>query len=285
MAVLPILYYLIFHYWPMYGLIIAFKRFSPGLGILRSKWVGFQYFQQFLSDVFFIRTIRNTLLINVYQLIFGFPVPIIFALLLNEMGSGKIKRLCQTISYLPHFISAMIVCSIIIQFTQDKGVITVLLSKIFGFEPINLLIKPGYFRPIYIIQSIWQNFGWNSIIYLAALAGVDMALYEAATVDGANRWQKMIHITLPSILPTIMIILTLRIGSLMSEGSEKILLLYNPAIYETADVISTYVYRRGLMQMDYSYGSAVGLFNSVVNLLLLVSGNYISKKLTENSLW
>lgn len=284
MAVPIIAYYIIFCYVPMYGVTIAFKDFSIKAGILGSKWVGFKYFRDFFNSYYFLRLIRNTLLINIYDLLWSFPAPIIFALLLNEIRSNLLKRTVQTITYLPHFISMVVICGIILDFTSTKGVINVLLGYL-GIEPSNLMARPEFFRTVYIGSGIWQGIGWGSIIYLSALSGIDPQLYEAATIDGANRWKQVWHVTLPGIAPTIIILLILRLGSMMSVGFEKIFLLYNPMTYETADVISTFVYRKGLIDFDYSYSTAVGLFNSVINFALLVIANKLSKKYSETSLW
>ncbi|MFU0799299.1 MAG: ABC transporter permease subunit [Xylanivirga thermophila] len=282
---LPILaYYIIFCYIPMYGVTIAFKDFSIKLGILKSPWAGFKYFKDFFNSYYCLRVIKNTLLLNLYDLLWGFPAPIILALLLNELRNQKFKRCVQTVTYLPHFVSMVVICGIIIEFVSTDGLINVLLSYL-GIEPSNMLTRPELFRTIYISSGIWQGIGWGSIIYLASLTGIDPALYEAATIDGAGRWKQTLHVTLPGIAPTIIILLILRLGSMMSVGFEKILLLYNPMTYETADVISTYVYRKGLLDFDYSYSAAVGLFNSIINFLLLIIANTLSRKLTEESLW
>ena len=282
---LPVLaYYIIFHYGPMYGVIIAFKNFSPGRGILGSSWVGFQWFKDFFSSYYFGRLLRNTVLINVLNLIFSFPAPIILALLLNELRHERFKKTVQTVSYLPHFISLVVICGMIHDFTARDGIINDIVEW-FGGERKTMLLEPGLFRPIYIISGSGQNGGSDSIIYLAALSGIDQELYEAAVIDGANRWKQTLHITLPGILPTIVILLIMRIGAMMNVGHEKIILLYNSNIYETADVISTFVYRKGLSQANYSYSAAVGLFNSIVNFVLIILANWFSRKATEISLW
>lgn len=286
LLVLPVLvYYAIFHYIPMYGVIIAFKQFKPLKGILGSDWAGFYYFQLFFESAYFWRLLKNTLLLSIYSLLWGFPVPIIFALLLNELKEGLFKKSVQTISYLPHFISIVVICGMIVNFTSPKGGVINTMLGWFGIAPIPFLTEPSWFRDIYISSSIWQSFGWSSIIYLAAIAGIDPQLYEASEMDGANRWQKMWYITLPCLLPTIVILLILNVGNLMDVGFEKINLLYNPTTYETADVISTYVYRQGIQNADYSYSTAIGLFNNVINLILLVTVNRISRKVSETSLW
>lgn len=279
-----ILYYLIFHYKPMYGAIIAFKDFTPSKGIMGSPWVGFKHFQEFFTDYYFMRILKNTLIISINSLIFSFPAPIILALLLNELKSKWFSRTVQTISYMPHFISMVVICGILKQFTMDDGIITYIFS-LFGFEKVTMLSQPQLFVPIYVGSGIWQEIGWGAIIYLAALTGIDQEQYEAAKIDGANRWKQTLHVTLPGIAPTIIILLILRMGSILSVGFEKIILLYNPSIYETADVISTYVYRKGLLEFNWSFSSAVGLFNSVINFILIILANWMSKKVNETSLW
>jgi putative aldouronate transport system permease protein len=268
----------------MYGAIIAFKDFSPSKGILGSPWVGFKHFINFFEGHYFRRLVMNTLMINVYDLIFGFPAPIILALLINEVKSKFYKRTVQTISYLPHFISLVVICGIIVDFTAKDGIISQLIS-IFGGEKRNLLLQPQLFKTIYVSTNIWQSMGWSSIIYLAALSGIDPHLYEAATTDGANRWRQTISITIPGILPTVFTLLVLRIGQMMNVGFEKIFLLYNPVTYETADVISTFVYRVGLLDANFSYSAAVGLFNSVINFALVIIANNLSRRFNEASLW
>ena len=279
-----VLYYLLFNYYPMYGAQIAFRDFSPGKGIWGSEWVGLKHFARFFDSVFAKRLIRNTLSINIKNLLFGFPAPIILALMLNEVRSLRFKRTVQTVSYLPHFISTVVIAGMIHQFVGTDGFITQLLQS-FGYDGKNLLNNPDMFQPIYVISDIWQSVGWGSIIYIAAIAGVDAELYEAARIDGAGRWRQMLHITLPGITPTVITMFILRIGSMMSLGSEKIILLYNSAIYEKADVISSYVYRIGLQEQNYSFSAAVGLFNSVINMILVLTFNKISKKIAGYGLW
>ncbi len=285
LLILPaILYYTIFCYKPMYGIIIAFKDFSPGKGIFGSPWVGLKHFEAFFSSYYFWRLLKNTLSISLTSIVFGFPAPIIFALLLNEIRNMKFKRVVQTVTYMPHFISLVVICSLIKLFTAEDGIITSLLSVV-GFEPVTMLSKSRYFVPLYVISGIWQEVGWGSIIYLSALTAIDPGLYEAATIDGATRWQQTLHVTLPGITSTIIIMLILRMGSVMSVGYEKIILLYNEGIFETADVISTFVYRKGLQQFQWSYSTAVGLFNSVINFAIVFAVNQISRRVSEVSLW
>lgn len=285
LLVLPvILYYIIFCYVPMYGALIAFKEYSPGKGFFESPWVGFTYFEQFFSSVFFGRVLKNTLVISIVSLVVSFPMPIVLALLVNEVTSKTFRKTVQTISYLPHFISLVVICGMIKDFTSVEGIINDIIV-LFGGERTPLLANPKMFTPIYVLSGVWQEVGWGSIIYIAAIAGVDQSLYEAAGIDGAGRLRQVWHVTLPSILPTIIILFIMRVGNLLNVGFEKIILLYNPSIYESADVISSYVYRKGILEYNYSYSTAVGLFNSVVNFTLLVATNYISKKTTENGLW
>ena len=261
LLVMPgVLWYLLFAYSPMYGLVIAFKDFQPFKGIAASPWVGFQWFEQFFNTYYFWRLLRNTLLLNIYSLIWGFPAPIIFALLLNEIMHKKFKRIAQTISYLPYFLSTVVVVGIVVNFVSPtSGLINRVITSL-GGDAINFIIMPEWFRTLYISSDIWQGLGWGSIIYLAALSGIPMELYEAATMDGANKLQKVWHVTLPSIAPTIIILLILSLGGMLSVGYEKIILMYNAQTYETADVINSYVYRRGVAGGEYSFGTAVGLF-------------------------
>lgn len=284
MALPVVAWYILFHYVPMYGVIIAFKEFSPVKGILGSKWVGLRHFNDFFSSIYAWRVIRNTLLINAYQLIFAFPAPIILALLLNEIKSKYFKKTVQTITYLPHFVSTVVICGMIIDFFAKNGLINDIIAA-FGGARTLFLLEAEWFRSIYVGTGIWQGVGWGSIIYLAALSSIDTELYEAVSIDGAGRWRKFIHVTLPGIAPTIVILLIMNIGRMMSEGYEKVILLYNPNTYETADLISSFVYRRGLVDANYSFSAAVGLFNSLVNLILIVTANYVSRKVNETSLW
>lgn len=282
---LPVVaFYVVYCYLPMYGVIIAFQNFTPARGILGSKWVGLKHFADFFTDRNFARLVGNTIAINVKQLVIGFPLPILFALMLNEVKSTAFRRVTQTVTYMPHFISVVVVCGLLRDFTKDNGLLTSLFAAL-GGESVNLLSKSNLFQPLFVGMNVWQGFGWDSIIFFAALSGIDPSLYEAARVDGASRFRQAIHVTIPGILPTIAILLILRIGNLMSLGWEQIVLLYSPLVYETSDVISTYVYRRGLLQFEYSYGTAVGLFNSVINIALLLAANALSRSVTETSLW
>ncbi|WP_199621181.1 ABC transporter permease [Paenibacillus alkalitolerans] len=284
MMIPVIAYYVIFHYAPMYGAIIAFKDYTPMKGVLGSDWVGFKHFQDFFGSFYFWRILKNTLLISIYSLLFEFPAPILLALLINEVRHQLFKRVVQTITYMPYFISLVVICGMITDFTNSDGLINTLLTQ-FGYDGQAMLQKPGLFRPIYILSEIWQKIGWESIIYIAALMSIDQEQYEAARMDGAGRIKQMLYITLPGIMPVITILFILRMGNLLNVGFEKIILLYNPVTYETADVISSFVYRVGLLEFGWSFSSAVGLFNSVINLILLISANYISRKVNESSLW
>ncbi|NGP46292.1 sugar ABC transporter permease [Bacillaceae bacterium SIJ1] len=283
--VLPaVLYYVIFHYFPMYGLQIAFKDYSTAVGIWSSPWTGFNHFIEFFNGYYFWTLIRNTLLISIYELLFAFPAPILLALLLNEVRRMAFKRTIQTVTYLPHFISVVVVVGMIVDFTSKDGLVNQLIAFI-GLEPVSFLQEAEWFRTIYVGSGIWQGIGWGSIIYLAAMANVQPQLYEAARMDGAGRFRQAIHVTIPGILPTIVILFILQMGNMMTIGYEKIILMYNPMTYETADVISTYVYRKGILEADFSYSAAVGLFNAVINFALLIGANAMSRKITDSSLW
>lgn len=285
LMVLPvILFYILFHYKPMYGALIAFQDYNPRLGFSGSEWVGFDQFNRFFTSPYFGRLVKNTLLLSVYGILFGFPAPIILALLLNELRAKRFKKTVQTITYLPHFISLVVVTGIIKDFTQSTGLINDIIVM-FGGERSSLIQNPALYRTIYIVSDIWQGIGWGSIIYLSALSGVDQQLYEAASIDGAGRWKQLIHVTLPGIAPTIVIMLIMRMGQLLGTGYEKTILLYNEATYETADVIASYIYRVGILERNWSYSTAIGLFNSVINLALLIVTNKISKRVSETSLW
>lgn len=283
--VLPVLlFYILFHYRPMYGAVIAFFDYNPRLGLLGSEFVGFEQFTRFFADPYFTRLLRNTITISVLGIIFGFPAPILLALALNELKSKKFKNVIQTVTYLPYFISIVVVVGIIKEFTQSTGLINDIIVM-FGGERSSLIQNPDLYRTIYIVSDIWQGMGWGSIIYLSALSGVDQQLYEAAKIDGANRWKQLLNITIPGIMPTIVTMFILRMGQLLGTGYEKTILLYNEATYETADVIASYIYRIGILERDFSYATAIGLFNSVINLILLVAANRICKKLGQSSLW
>lgn len=285
LMVLPVIaYYLIFHYLPMYGVVIAFKDFSPMKGILGSPWAGWKHFEAFFGSIYFWRVLKNTLIISLNTLIFSFPAPIILALLINELKNKYFSRTVQTITYIPHFISLVVFCGLIREFTLDSGIINYLLS-LFGWKPVTMLNKPELFVPVYVISDILKEVGWGSIIYLAALAGIDPQLYEAAKIDGAGRFRQIWHITMPGLAPTIIVLLILRLGNMMNVGFEKIILLYNPAIYDTSDVISSFVYRKGLQEFNWGFSAAVGLYNSVINFALLIIANQTAKKVKGTALW
>ncbi len=283
---IPVLaFYIIFHYVPMYGVLIAFKQYDVSLGIMGSPWVGFKYFKEFFQSIYFGRVMRNTLIISIYTLIVSFPAPIIFALLLNEVRGTRFKKLVQTTTYLPHFMSMVVVCGMIIDFFGVDGVVTKALMLL-GGENVNYVGSNDTFRDVYVWTDVWQSFGWGSIVYLAALTGVDQGLYEAAVIDGANRWKQTIHVTLPGIAPTIIVMLILKVGGLLGVGYEKVILLYGPTTRETGEVISSYAYQRGIGEaMQLSYSTAVGLFQSVINLVLLTLTNYVSKKYSDYGLY
>lgn len=285
--IIPVVVYLIiFNYIPMAGIVLGFERFTPKNGVYMSEWVGLKHFVTFFSSVFFVRVLKNTLILSLLSTLFGFPAPILFALLLNELDNEYYKKVVQVVSYMPNFISTVVISGIIIDFVASDGVITDILVKV-GFlsEAKNLLSVPSYFRAIMIISDLWQQVGFGSILFLAALTGIDQELYEAAVIDGANRWKQTIHVTIPGIMPTVVIMLIMKIGSLLNANQEKILLLYNPLIYETSDVIGTFTYRKGLLEADYGYSTAVGIFNSVVNVILLFIANGVSRKYSETSLF
>ena len=285
LLILPVLVYLaLFCYKPMYGLIIAFNNYKPTRGITGSDYVGLMWFDNFFNNIYFWRLLSNTFTISALSIVFGFPAPIILALLLNEIQNDKFKRTVQTITYMPYFISLVVTCSIIKIYCQENGLFSQII-EIFGGTRRNLLIDPSAYRPIYVLSGIWQNIGWNSIIYLAALSGIDQEQYEAARIDGANRFQQMLHITIPGILPTIMILFVLRMGSILNVGYEKVLLLYTENTYNVADVFSTYTYRVGLEQKQYSLSTAVSLFNTMVTIMFLVFTNWLSRKTTESGLF
>jgi len=284
LLILPIIYLIIFKYGPMLGNVIAFRRFVPGGSIFGETWVGFRYFQMFIQDPTFWKVFGNTLMLGGLALLFTFPVPIIFALLLNEVKSKRFKKFVQTASYLPHFLSIVIVAGMILQLTAVNGSINGMVSFFTG-DSIPFMQRAEWFRTIYITSEVWQGMGWGAILYLAALTTIDDSLYEAARIDGANRWKQTLHITIPGILPTIVTLLILNMGNFLAVGFEKILLLYNPLIYETSDVISTYLYRVGLQSSNFSYATAIGLFESIIGLILVFSVNAISRRLTQRSLW
>lgn len=274
----------VFKYFPMYGILIAFKDYNIMEGIFKSPWVGLKHFIVFFDSPMSWRIIKNTLLLGLYSLLVGFPAPIIFALLLNELRFKMFKRIVQTVTYFPHFLSTVIVVGFVLEFASMDGIINKI-TGLFGADPKPLLNFADNFRPLFIGSSVWQQLGYGAIIYLAALTGVDLTLYEAADMDGATRWQKMKHVTWPAIIPATTVLLILNLGSILSTDYQKVLLMYNPGIYETADVIDTYVYRMGILSTQYEYSAAVGLMLAVIGLLLITTANYISRKVSDNSLW
>jgi putative aldouronate transport system permease protein len=284
MALPVVIYFLLFNYAPMVGIVMAFQKYSIRNGIFGSQFVGFDNFVRFFNSTYFWRLLRNTLLISFYGILFSFPLPIVFALCLNEVRNTKFKKVVQTISYLPYFISVVVVVSILFDFCKSSGVLTLMAEK-FGWTGGALISSPSWFRTLYVGSNVWQHLGYNSIIFISALAAIDPTLYEAARIDGANRWQQTLHVTLPGIASTIVVLLILRLGQIMSVGYEKIILMYSPSTYETADVIASYVYRIGILNADYSYSTAINLFNSVINLIVLFGANWISKKINETSIW
>jgi len=279
-----IIYFILFHYIPMYGVQIAFKDFYADLGIWGSPWAGVKHFERFFNAYYFWRLIKNTILLSAYQLIL-FPLPIILALSLNEVKDGLFKRWTQTITYAPHFISVVVIVGMIVIFLDPVNGIVNNALKLLGFDSIQFLTSPKWFRHVFVWSGVWQTLGWNSIIYLAALAGVNPELHEAAKIDGASTFQRIIYINIPSILPTVVILFILNIGSFMTIGFEKILLMQNSLNASASDVIQTFVYETGLLEGQHSFAAAVGLFDSVINLILLVTFNYIARKTTDNSLW
>ncbi|MBN8881088.1 carbohydrate ABC transporter membrane protein 1 (CUT1 family) [Salana multivorans] len=282
--VVPLVFLLIFRYLPMAGNVIAFRRFRPGGSIFGDEWVGLYYFEQFIHNQQFWQVFWNTVILGGLSLLVCFPLPIVLALLLNELRSRRFKRIVQTVSYLPHFMSIVIVVGIVFQLTSIDGTVNQIIRAV-GGDAIPFMQLPEWFRTIYVSSEVWQTVGWGTILYLAALTTVDEQLYEAARIDGANRWKQTWHITLPGIRPTMMVLLILNIGSFMAVGFEKVLLLQNPLIYSTGDVISTYLYRVGIQSAQFSYGTAIGLFEALIGLTLVLSANFFSRKMVGASLW
>jgi putative aldouronate transport system permease protein len=281
-----IAYYILFKYLPMYGVLIGFQDFSVAKGFFGSKWVGLKHFHEFFYNTpDSWKLIRNTILLNVYELLFYFPAPIILAILLNELKNVMFKRIVQSISYMPHFLSTVVIVGIAVNFlSPQSGIVNHLLAAV-GFERIMFLGLPEWFRTIYVSSELWQKIGWGTILYLAAIAGVDPTLYEAAKIDGANRLQQVRHVTLVGMIPVIIILFVLNLGNMMEIGYQKIILLYNPMVYETADVINSFVYRRGILSADFSFATAVGLFQSAVGFILVFMANKLARKYSETSLW
>ncbi len=280
MLIPVVLYFIIFHYVPMVGAQIAFKDFSISKGIFGSPWAGFKHFKSYFNSYYFVRLIRNTVVLSAYNILFGFPAPILLAILINEVQNMKFKRVVQTVTYLPHFISIVIVCALLRNFFASDGVV----NQLFGTD-INFFMREDMFRPLYVGSGIWQEIGWGSIVYLSAITGIDASLYEAAEIDGAGRFQKILYVTLPCVAATITVMFIMRVGRMMTVGADKVLLMYNESTYATSDIISTFVYRKGLLEQNYSYSAAVDLVNSFVNCFLLVIANKICKKISGNGLW
>ncbi|MEK3672355.1 ABC transporter permease [Paenibacillus sp. FSL R10-2771] len=284
MLLIPVTWYLVFHYGPLYGLQIAFKNFNPGKGILGSSWVGFEHFQRFFDSYYFWRLLWNTLSINLFSLLIAFPVPIMLALLINEIGSKRYSKLLQNVTYIPHFISVVVIVGILTVLLSPSGPVNMLIQAL-GGTPTRFMESAAWFKTIFISSNIWQNMGWQSIIYIAALSGINPQLYEAAKMDGASRIRRIWHVSLPGIIPVIVILLILDIGQFMNIGFEKILLMQNNLNLEASDVISTFVYTTGILKGEYSYTAAIGLFNSLINLTLLLLVNRFARKTSDTSLW
>jgi len=285
-AFLPaLIYYIIFHYAPMYGLTIAFKDFNFSKGIMGSEWVGFENFTLFLSTNDFRTVLSNTLIISLMQLVFGFPIPILFALLLNEVRVKSYKKVIQTISYMPHFFSWVVLAGIFTEIlSPSRGLVNVMLTNL-GVEPIHFMADKGWFRWVLVFSSIWKEMGWNSIIYLAALTGIDASLYEAASIDGASKMKQMYYITIPSIMPIVSIMLIMSIGKLLNDNFDQIMNMYNPSVYSVSDVISTYVYRMGLVDFKYSFATAVDVFKNVISFMLVILANSVARKVGDYGIW
>lgn len=286
LMLIPMVLIFIFSYIPLYGIVIAFQDYFPGSAFIGKdvEWVGLKWFEKFLSSHYFSRIMRNTLVLNFMGLVLGFPVPIIFALIVNEIRSSKFRKFTQTVSYLPHFLSAVIVAGLVSRFIASDGIITLALQSL-GFEAKSLNVNQQAFPWIYTLTNIWKSFGWSSIIYLSSLASIDPGMYEAAMIDGAGRMKRIWYITIPSLMPLIMIQLILSIGNMLASNTEMILLLYNESVYETADVIGTFMYRETLMGGEFSYGTASGLLMSIFSFILLYIANAVSRKYTEFSMW
>lgn len=285
MLAVPLAWYIVFKYVPMYGLQIAFKRFNPSLGIIGSPWAGPTYFKQFFDSYYFTDILWNTVSLSLFTMAIGFPMPILLALLINEVKNARFKKIIQNITYIPNFLSVVVIVSMLTLFSnRDYGLFNKL-TGIFGIEAVDFMSKPSFFQPLYVFSNVWQFMGFNAIIYIAALSGVDQELYEAASIDGASRMQKIIHISIPCIMNTILILFIMRIGSLMSVGFEKVYLMQNSVTISASEVISTFIYKNGIQKGQFSYSTAVGMFNSVINFILLVSANFVSRKTAKTSLW
>ncbi|MCL2320153.1 MAG: ABC transporter permease subunit [Treponema sp.] len=282
---IPLAWYILFQYVPIYGIQIAFRRFNPSLGILKSPWVGLLYFKQFFNSYYFWELIRNTLFLSLFQMLVGFPIPIVLALIINEIRFKRFRKFLQNVTYIPHFLSLVVVVSMLVLFSNTDYGLFNKLGVLFGKPAVDYMAKSEYFRPLYVFSTVWQMMGFNSVIYIAALTAIDPALYEAAIIDGASRLQKILHISLPCLLPTIIILLILRIGNIMELGFEKAYLMQNPINMETSELISTFIYKNGIQKGQFSYSAAVGIFNNVINFVLLLTANFLSRKTTETSLF
>lgn len=288
MMLLPLAYFILFKYVPMFGNILAFRRFRPLTGPYGVRWEGFRYFEMFLKDEGFLRAFRNTLELSLLNLIINFPVPIIFAVLLNEVRNLRFKKLVQTVSYMPRFISTVVVISILTELlSPSSGALNRLLQSVFGTQPIYYMNEARYFRPLYILTDMWQYTGWSAIVYLAAITGINAEMFEAARIDGASRWQQIRFITLPTIMPTVMVMFILKVGNLLSLGFEKVLLMYTPANSRVSDIIDTFVYRMGFQSSanQYSYATAIGLFSGIIGLILVTGSNFLSRRMTGESIY
>jgi ABC-type polysaccharide transport system, permease component len=280
-----IIFFILFNYMPMYGLIISFKDMQPGLTISESPWVGLKWFSEFFNSPYFWRSLKNTLILALNILVIEFPLPIVFALILNEIKGIRLKKIMQSISSFPHFISTVIVVAILFNFLGVENGLVNNFIKSFGKEPINFFNSEGWYMPLYIFTDLWKELGWSSIIYIATLANIDPCLYEAAKIDGASRYRQIIHVSLPGLYSTIMILLILQIGNMFNIGFEKVILMYNPSIYGVADIISTFVYRSGILGGRYSYSAAVGFFNQILNFIILVIANKTTRRISGEGLW
>nr|WP_279628343.1 MULTISPECIES: ABC transporter permease subunit [Paenibacillus] len=280
-----LLYFIIYRYVPMLGNIIAFQDYSPFRGFLNSDWVGLKHFKTIFSDQEVIRVLWNTLLLSLLQIAFAFPVPIILAIMLNEIKNELFKRIVQSIIYLPHFLSWVVVIGIVTIFLKTEGMVNRVLDPLFGMEPISFLQQPGWFMPLIILEVIWKEAGWGTIIFLATLSGINPALYEAAVVDGANRWRQIWHITLPALRSTIIILFILRLGTVLDSGFEQVFLMLNPFTMDVGNVLDTFVYFKGIQKADFSFGTAVGLFKSVIGLILILVANRVAKKFGDEGVF
>ncbi len=285
LLLLPVvIYYIVFHYAPMYGVIIAFKDYFPGLNMWTAPWVGLENFRKFFDSYYFERILYNTISIRLFQILVGFPAPIILAILLNELRVNGLKKTVQNLTFIPHFLSSVVVVSILNVLCQQHGVFNQI-REAFGLESVIFFQEASWFKPLFVLSGVWQNMGWNSMIYIGAIVAIDPALYEAASIDGASRIQKIFHITLPALLPTIIVVFLMNIGSIMNVGFDKVLLMQNDLNREASDIISTFVYERGILEGDYGLSTAVGLFNSLINTAMLVVSNRLTKKVTGSGLW